>query len=208
MHSRKFESLRFHTYPPVTGVSSFDTLPRCGGLFCRRLSCRFQFFHFVLARGLCHRPLPFDKVKTAYELLGPASASDAPVLRTPSVSSFLSSSHVSSVSLSELLPSSVDLYDPSEECEMLLESLPLPKSIRLFLFGEDDDMWGTGEREDSARQREDEGRCDPVISAALKLPSPTAWPSAVSEAHALRILLRESQVKQTPQPSLFSDPYI
>ncbi|KYF44252.1 zinc finger in N-recognin protein, partial [Toxoplasma gondii ARI] len=148
----------------------------------------------LLAKVVCpSQPLPFDKVKTAYELLGPASASDAPVLRTPSVSSFFSSSHVSSVSLSELLPSSVDLYDPSEECEMLLESLPLPKSIRLFLFGEDDDMWGTGEREDSARQREDEGRCDPVISAALKLPSPTAWPSAVSEAHALRILLRESQ---------------
>ncbi|CBZ52375.1 Large protein with a UBR1-like ring finger related treble clef, related [Neospora caninum Liverpool] len=157
----------------------------------------------LLAKVVCpSQPLPFEEIKTAYEMLGPSSPSDAAVLRTPqlpaSSASFPSASpRVSPFapsSLSDLVSPSVDLYDPSEECGILLEALPLPKSIRLFLFGEDDDIWGGGETASVERKRADEGTRDHhVIAAALRLPSPTAWPRAVTEAHALRLLLRESQ---------------
>ncbi|PFH34557.1 hypothetical protein BESB_065900 [Besnoitia besnoiti] len=155
--------------------------------------------------------LPFEEIKTTYEMLGPASASDAPVLHTAPLPAWLPSSSApaplfepraspaASASLSDLLPAGMELYDPAEECSILLEALPLPRSVRGFLFGDDEEEpWGAdaAAAERMRMEKEEELASDREQVAAALGPSRggAGWPHGVSEARALRLLLQESQL--------------
>ncbi|PHJ18747.1 zinc finger in n-recognin protein [Cystoisospora suis] len=148
---RKLHLLAHVTYPPQ--ALPFDeirgTYEMLGGADVTEasvLSCSLSSSSFQQPSSLLH-PSRWSSSSSSSSFFASSTSSSSPSFPQTSPSSYLA--RQITTSLSDLLsPDQIDLYDPSEECSMLLEALPLPRSIQRFLFGKSDESYDEEEEEE------------------------------------------------------------